>query len=118
MGRHSTKDLLYKFINRRIVTGFWKFEKVIDIHGCGIEGLRCDAVCYRGNRIIAIVEAKKVLDLKALGQLLGYRELLSMLEGYNKQDIRLFVVCYEAHPLLVKVFEEFGVQVVQVSRSS
>ena len=117
MARHSTKDLLYKFINRKIITGFWKFEKVIDIHGCGIEGLRCDAVCYQGNKIIAIVEAKRVLDLKALGQLLGYRELLSRLEGQNPQDIRLFVVCYEAHPLLVGVFEKFGIGVVQVGKS-
>ena len=116
MGRHSTKDLLYKFINRKLVTGFWKFEKVIDIHGCGIEGLRCDAVCYRGNRIIAIVEAKRVLDLKALGQLLGYRELLSILEGHDKHQIRLFAVCYQAHPFLVRVFEEFGVEVVQVGK--
>lgn len=79
--------------------------------------LRCkriDAVARMDGRII-LFEVKPVLNLTALGQLLGYRSLW-MSAGLSVEPPELAAVVYFSDPELGPVFEGFGVEVVEVRR--
>lgn len=116
MGKHSTKDLIMKFLDKKEVVGYWEFERAIIVPSRIRYLFRIDAMCKCTNRDIAIVEAKKVLDHHALGQLLAYRFLLCEVEGINENRIKMYAVCYDVDEIMKQLFARYGVKVVVVDK--
>lgn len=114
MGSHSTKDLVTRFINLGIVKGFWKSEVVLNLYGNSVEGLRIDCVCWGRDGFVYLIEAKKKLDLKALGQLLGYRHLFSKEYKVSNSIIKLVAVCLEFEERIKEIFEHYGIKVIKL----
>lgn len=76
---------------------------------------RVDAVINLGSQNPVFIEAKKKLNLRALGQIIGYTMLYSRARQKPVWEIRKIVVCGETNKLLEPLFEVFQIEVYQLT---
>jgi len=66
---------------------------------------------HDGNGQPVLIEAKQKLNLRALGQILGYTVLFARARDLDLSRIRKIVVCHETVDILEPAFEHFGVEI-------
>ena len=116
MGKHTTRQMIKELINSGLIKGLWKEEVLLDIYGTNVAGLRIDAVCFGVDNNIYIIEAKKELDLKALGQLLGYTTLFAEQFNVSWNRLKMIALCETANTKIREVFQKFGIDVITLNQ--
>jgi hypothetical protein len=77
--------------------------------------LRIDAVCQAGPRVVA-VEVKLRMTVVALGQMIGYRDLLN--SELRRDDVAAWFVCSSVHPDIAREMTRYGIRYFHVVGAS
>lgn len=73
---------------------------------------RVDVVIERADEVV-IVEVKGIAGMGAVGQLLGYEALWLRERGLDRA-VRLLLVCERMEADMSSVFEDYGIEVIEV----
>lgn len=126
--RADEKRVLECFIKSGVLSGLWDVEVAIPsksarerfsgqdvfVHRLSaVHNFRVDAVCDVEG-VIWLVEAKRVLNCKGLGQLLCYQQMYADWKGLRADDLRLMLVCGRAGSDLKVIYEMFDIEVCEV----
>jgi len=79
-----------------------------------ITAFRVDAIIKEENGNVWIVEAKRKLNMCALGQLLCYKALLDQEVSENAEEIKLAAVYRDPEPLLEPIYRSYGIHLFRV----
>jgi len=125
--RKEEKELILAFIKspycpKGMIYEEYTIPKVKEIEGKkvfvnalkGIWSFRIDLYIVGDDGNHYIVEAKTTLNTHALGQLLCYRELLAEANNIQLDKIRMLCVYKRDEPSLHKIYEKYGVKLIQI----
>ena len=120
------KELIDKFIKTTSIRGKFEVEKTIPkvekIEGkeivrhtiSNIYSFRIDLFIAENNGDYWIIEAKRKLDPRALGQLLVYKELFCERFNIDPSKVKLGAIYHIEEPSLNKIFEKYGIKLFKV----
>ena len=124
--RLSEDDLIEYFISSGVIDGWYEREvkvgsKIIPMesdafkHGRAIFDWRrsIDLVYYTRDHVW-IIEAKRVLNFEAIGQVIVYSTLYA--EEHPTEIVKMGIVCYSADEELIRACRKNGITIFQIGR--
>jgi len=122
----SENDLIEYFISSGVIDGWYEREvkvgsRIISMesdvfkHGRAIfDWRRSIDLVYHTRDCVWIIEAKRVLNFEAIGQVVVYSTLYA--EGHPTRIVKRGIVCYSADEELIRACKKNGITVFQIGR--